>query len=40
MLALYALAKVKVEELDRGCYREEVVHELAAIWLKRLRAGG
>jgi DNA-directed RNA polymerase specialized sigma24 family protein len=40
LLALYALAKVKVEELVPGCYREEVVHELAAVWLERLRAGG
>jgi DNA-directed RNA polymerase specialized sigma24 family protein len=40
LLALYALAKVKVEELVPGCYREEVVHELAVAWLERLRAGG
>lgn len=40
LVALYALAKVKVEELVPGCYREEVVHELAVAWLERLRAGG
>jgi DNA-directed RNA polymerase specialized sigma24 family protein len=39
LLALYELAKAKVEELVPGCYCEEVVHELAAVWLERLRAG-